>query len=138
MERTYRNLQKISGSFYVSLPKKWIDNFSLESKSSIMIDIRSDGSLIISPRHEKKEEQSIDEVILHSSPYVAREIVKKCLSGETNLIVLSEKPFTDNLREEIRWFVNGLPNTEITEEQSQRIVRIPQVYRVSSGCVQCT
>jgi len=122
MERTYRNLQKISGSFFVSLPKKWVDNNNLRRKSSIMIDVRSDGSLIISPKHEQEIVESTDEVILHSNPYIAREIVKRCLSGQTNLVILSEKPFEESLRDEIRWFVNGLPNTEITEEQPQRIV----------------
>lgn len=121
MERTFRNLQKISGSFYVSLPKRWIENFQLSNKSSIMIDVRSDGSLTISPKHEPEVEPTPDEVIIHSSPYIAREVVKRCLSGETNLVILSDKPFNDNLREELRWFVNGLPNTEIIEEQPQRI-----------------
>lgn len=122
MERTYRNLQRISGSFYVSLPKKWIDTFNLTSKSPMMIDVGSDGSLLISPKPKQEVDQSTDEVILQSSPYIAREIVKRCLSGQTNLVIISDKPIKDSLRDEIRWFVNGLPNTEITEEQPQRIV----------------
>ena len=122
MERTYRNLQQINKSFYVNLPKKWINTFNLASKSSIMIDVRSDGSLLISPKHKQEVDQSTDEVVLQSSPYIAREIVKRCLSGETNLVILFDKPIKDSLRDEIRWFVNGLPNTEITEEQPQRIV----------------
>ena len=122
MERTYRNLQRISGSFYVSLPKKWVESFNLASKSPIMIDVRSDGSLLISPKHKEDSVRSNDEMVLQSSPYVAREIVKRCLSGQTNLVILSEKPIKEDLRDEIRWFVNALPNTEITEEQPQRIV----------------
>ncbi|KKL86610.1 hypothetical protein LCGC14_1943040, partial [marine sediment metagenome] len=44
----YRNLQKISGSFFVSLPKKWVENYKLHSKSPVSIEIRSDGLLLIS------------------------------------------------------------------------------------------
>ena len=57
MERTYRNLQKISGSFFVSLPKKWVENFNLSKKSSILITVRSDGNLLISPKHRQEVDQ---------------------------------------------------------------------------------
>lgn len=122
MERTYRNLQKISGSYFVSLPKKWVENFNLSKKSSILITVRSDGILLISPKHRQEVVKSTNEIILNSNPYIAREIVKECLSGQTNIVILSDKPFEESIRDEIRWFVNGLPNTEITEEQPQRIV----------------
>jgi phosphate uptake regulator len=122
MNRIFRKLQKISGSFFVSLPKSWIKNYNLDKNSPIAIDIRSDGSLSISPKLKQNEDDLKDELVLESSPYVSREIVKNCLSGQTNLIVLSDKEIDKSLRNEIRWFVNGLPNTEIIEEQRQRIV----------------
>ncbi|MFX1411850.1 MAG: AbrB/MazE/SpoVT family DNA-binding domain-containing protein [Promethearchaeota archaeon] len=122
MERIFRKLQKISGSFFVSLPKKWIENFNLEKNSPIAIDIRSDGSLNISPKLEQREEDLKDELVLNSSPYVGRELVKNCLSGQTNLVIISDKEIDKDLKNEIRWLVNGLPNTEITEEKRQRIV----------------
>lgn len=122
MDRVFRKLQRISGSFFISLPKVWIKNYNLEKNSPIAIDIRSDGSLNISPKLKQKEDDFKDELVLNSSPYIAREIVKNCLSGQTNLVVLSDKEIDKNLKNEIRWFVNGLPNTEIIEEQKQRIV----------------
>jgi phosphate uptake regulator len=122
MERIFRKLQKISGSFFVSLPKKWIENFNLDSKSPMAIDVRSDGSLIISPKHEQEEINLKEELTLHSSPYISREIVKHCLSGQTNIVVISDKEIDKDLRSEIRWLVKGLPNTEIIEDQRQRMV----------------
>ncbi|MFX1387151.1 MAG: AbrB/MazE/SpoVT family DNA-binding domain-containing protein [Promethearchaeota archaeon] len=122
MDRTFRKLQKISGSFFVSLPKKWIENFDLNSKSPVAIDVRNDGSLIISPKHEQEDINLKEELTLHSSPYIAREIVKHCLSGQTNIVVISDKEIDKELRSEIRWLVNGLPNTEIIEDQRQRLV----------------
>ncbi|MFX1477059.1 MAG: hypothetical protein ACFFCI_02900 [Promethearchaeota archaeon] len=122
MESVFRKLQKISGSFFVSLPKKWIENFNLESKSSVRIDIRSDGSLSISPEIIQQEVPLKDELILQTSPYVPREIVKHSLSGQTNIIVISDKEIDKDLKREIRWLVKGLPNTEIIEDQRQRMV----------------
>ena len=51
-----------------------------------------------------------------------REVVKHCLSGQTNIVVISDKEIDKNLKSEIRWLVKGLPNTEIIEDQKQRIV----------------
>lgn len=122
MDRVFRKLQRISGSFFISLPKVWIKNYNLEKNSPLAIDIRSDGSLNISPKLKQSEDDFKDELVLKSSPYIAREIVKNCLSGQTNLVVLSDKEINKSLKDEIRWFVSGLPNTEIIEEQKQRIV----------------
>lgn len=122
MERFFRKLQKISGSFFVSLPKKWVENYKLGSKSPMAIDVRSDGSLIISPKHEQEEIDLKEEITLHLSPYVAREIVKHCLSGQTKIVVISDKEIDKDLRNEIRWLVSGLPNTEIVEDQRQRLL----------------
>lgn len=122
MERSFRKLQALGGSYVISLPKKWVKNFNLNKESTLSIDIRSDGLLQIQPRLLQRKKNSKDELVLDSSPYIAREIVKHCLSGQTKLVILSDKDIDKNLRDEIRWFVNGLPNTEITEEQRQRIV----------------
>ncbi|MFX0001257.1 MAG: AbrB/MazE/SpoVT family DNA-binding domain-containing protein [Candidatus Hodarchaeota archaeon] len=122
MESIFRKLQKISGSYFVSLPKKWVENFNLSSKSPVSINIRTDGSLTISPKHEQEDSNLREELTLHSSPYIAREIVKHCLSGQTNIVVISDKEIDKELRSEIRWLVNGLPNTEIIDDKKQRLV----------------
>jgi len=122
MDRVFRKLQNLGGSLFVSLPISWTKTFNLEKNSLVAIDIRSDGTLVISPKLKQDEEELKDELILHSSSYVAREIVKNCLSGQTNLVIMSDKEIDKKVKNEIRWFVNGLPNTEIIEEQKQRIV----------------
>ena len=119
----YRNLQKISGSFFVSLPKKWVENYKLHSKSPVSIEIRSDGLLLISPKLEQTDDHDLkDELVLDATPYVVRAIIKNSLSGQMNVVVRSDKKIEKNLKNEIRRFVSGLPNTEITEEHAQRIV----------------
>ena len=119
----YRNLQKISGSFFVSLPKKWVENYKLHSKSPISIEIRSNGALLISPKLEGTDDHDLkNEIVLDATPYVVRAIIKNSLSGQMNVVVHSDKKIEKKLRNEIRRFVSGLPNTEITEEQPQLIV----------------
>ncbi|MFX1385443.1 MAG: hypothetical protein ACFFBP_23745, partial [Promethearchaeota archaeon] len=52
----------------------------------------------------------------------AREMSKFILSGIETVIIRSDKEFDKKIRNEISWFVDGLPNTEIIEEERQRIV----------------
>ena len=121
MERIYRKIQKLGGSLVVSLPKKWTENYNLSKESSVAMDMNRDGSLSITPKLNHPKEV-IDELILESNPYVVKEVVKNILSGQTHIVVVSDKEINKSLRNQIRYWVNGLPNTEITEESNQRIV----------------
>jgi len=121
MERIYRKLQKLGGSLVVSLPKKWTENYKLNKESSVAIDLNKDGSLNIIPEVTPSKEVR-DILILDSNPYVVKEVVKNILSGQTHIVIASNKVINKSLRNQIRYWVNGLPNTEITEESNQRIV----------------
>ncbi|NVM16649.1 MAG: hypothetical protein HWN80_02965 [Candidatus Lokiarchaeota archaeon] len=121
MERFYRKIQKLGGSLVVSLPKKWTENYKLNKESSVAMDVNSDGSLSITSELTPSKKAS-DKLILESNPYVVKEVVKNILSGQTHLVIISDKVINKSLRNQIRYWVNGLPNTEITEETNQRIV----------------
>ena len=133
-KRIYRNLQKLGGSFVISLPKKWIDNYNLgepvsvdektnrNTYSTVSIEIQSDGSLLLSPKIIQKEEELKEELVLEANPYVVWELLKYSLAGQTNIIITSDKEINKSLRNDVRFYVNGLPNTEITEETKHRIV----------------
>jgi len=121
MERIYRKIQKLGGSLVVSLPKKWTENYKLTKGSSIAINLNSDGSLSITPELTNSKEVR-DELILESSPYVVKDVVMNILSGQTKITIVSDKVINKSLRNQIRYWVEGLPNTEITEESNQRIV----------------
>ena len=120
MERIYRKIQKLGGSLVVSLPKKWTENYKLNKESTVAMDLNSDGSLNITPELTPSKKDS-DKLILESNPYVVKEVVKNILSGQTHIVVISDKVINKSLRNQIRYWVNGLPNTEITEETNQRI-----------------
>jgi len=123
-QRIVRKLQEIGGSFLISLPKKWIQNYNLDEDKSLplTIDVREDGMLLISPKLLQYEENVKDELILDLNPHIGRDIVKYCLTGIESLVIVSDKEIDKDVREEIKWFVKGLPNTEIIEDDRQRIV----------------
>jgi len=121
-ERIFRKLQQISGSHFISLPKKWVDNYKLEKFSSISINVRDDGTLLISPKLQQSENDLKDELVLELNRHIGRDIVKHCLTGIENLVIVSDKEIEKDVRDEIKWFVKGLPNTEIIEDDRQRIV----------------
>ena len=91
MERIYRKLQKIGGSLVVSLPKKWTENYDLSAGSSIAIEVLTDGTLSISPKLTTKEDVVTDELVLESNSYVVWELLKSSLSGQTKIVIASDK-----------------------------------------------
>ena len=132
MDRMYRKLQKIGGSLVVSLPKKWTENYDLIAGTSIAIDVRDDGTLTIMPKIEQSSEIIKDEIILEADEYVIWELLKKALSGITNIIISGKKDsgredkkkkeINKALRKNIRRYVNRLPNTEVIEETKYHMV----------------
>ncbi|NHJ25286.1 MAG: hypothetical protein EAX89_11965 [Candidatus Lokiarchaeota archaeon] len=89
---------------------------------TVALEVKTDGSLCVLPKQLQDKNQTVNETYLESNPYVVRQIVKSVLSGQTKIIVKSEKEINKSLRNQIRYWVNGLPNTEITEESKQRII----------------
>ena len=122
MGRIYRKLQKIGGSLVVSLPKKWTENYNLNAGSPIGIEVRNDGTLSIMPTMEQENESIEDESVLEANENVIWELLKKSFAGQTKITIISEREIDKGLRKFIRKYVNRLPNTEIIEETSQKMI----------------
>ncbi|MHA2281892.1 MAG: AbrB/MazE/SpoVT family DNA-binding domain-containing protein [Promethearchaeota archaeon] len=122
MGRIYRKLQKIGGSLVISLPKKWTENYQLNAGSSIGIEVRNDGTLSIMPTMEPETESTQDESVLEASENVIWELLKKSFAGQTKITIISEKEISKFLRKSVRQYVNRLPNTEVIEETSQKMI----------------
>ncbi|MFX1364796.1 MAG: AbrB/MazE/SpoVT family DNA-binding domain-containing protein [Promethearchaeota archaeon] len=120
MTWTFRKLQKISGSYLVSLPKNWIKTIGLDKNSTIGISIQDNGTLVISPKSDQVEFK--DELTMTSSSYVPREVIKNLFSGIEKIILVSEKTISQKLKKEIKRLITDLPNIEIVEDKPQRIV----------------
>lgn len=117
-----RKIHKTGGSFLVSLPSEFIKTHKLNERESpsVHIKINQDWSLTIIPMKilEKKEEG----ITIEAYREVAREVVEKVLSGIEKITIISDKKFSEDIRKEIRFFIDGLPQAEIIEESPQRIV----------------
>ncbi len=123
MELIYRRLQNLGGSLYVSLPKAWTKKNKLKEKSPVALEVRSDGSIHISPKIKHTDEsRKQDNVVLESNSFVVWALLKASFDGQTKIAILSDKEISKSLRNDIRYYVDGLPSTEITEENKQRIV----------------
>ena len=123
MEPIYRRLQNLGGSLYVSLPKKWTEKYELKEKSTVALEVRSDGSIQIAPKIKLKEDsQKEDEMVLESNSFVVWELLKASFDGQTKIAIVSDKEISRSLRYDVRYYVDGLPSTEITEENKNRIV----------------
>jgi len=123
MELIYRKLQNLGGSLYVSLPKAWTKKYKLREKSPVALEVRSDGSINITSKIKKTDEsQKRDEVELESNSFVVWELLKASFDGRTKIVIKSDKEISKSLRYDVRYYVDGLPSTEITEENKQRIV----------------
>lgn len=122
MGRIYRKLQKIGGSLVISLPKKWTENYKLNAGSPLGIEVRNDGTLSIIPTVEEEKESVVDEIVVDANENVIWELLKKSFAGQTKITILSEKAINRILRKSIRQYVSRLPNTEIIEETSQKMI----------------
>ena len=117
-----RKLQKINKSFFVSLPKSWVKNLGLDKNSLIEMVICDDGSITLLPKLNQPPLENENEIVLSSSRYVARDIVKHCLSGIDRIIIASNEDFDEEIWNDLPWFVTHLPNAEIIEKSNRRVV----------------
>jgi phosphate uptake regulator len=121
MRRFYRKLQKISETLFISLPKSWITKFQLSKSSTVAIDIRSDGCLVINPKLKETESYEFEEILLEATKSIPRDIVKHSIMGIDKIVIVSDKKIESKILEDIHFFVDRLPNTSIFEESPQRI-----------------
>ncbi len=119
-----RKLQKISKSFLVSLPIQFVRKHNLDKTGSpiVNIEVNPDWSLRISPDFQKDQKTAIHELKIHAYREVGKEIVEKILSGVERITIISDKEIDKEIRGEIRFFLEGIPQAEIIEEEPQRIV----------------
>ncbi|MFX1293273.1 MAG: PhoU domain-containing protein [Promethearchaeota archaeon] len=125
-----RKIQKIGGSFYLNLPMNWINNRKISENSELEIIIQNDGSLKIAPEIEIQPKESENHVILPSERYVARQVIRKCLTGSRTIIVQSKEPIEEDIRKDIYRFIKKLPSAEVIDENETKI--IVQNFRYNS------
>ncbi|MEM3507292.1 MAG: phosphate uptake regulator PhoU [Candidatus Bathyarchaeia archaeon] len=116
-----RKLQKtVDGTFFITLPKKWVMRLSLEKGSTISIEEDEEGRIIVMPYVKQEKKEKIATVT--PSNILEREIIEKYLLGYDIIRIESEKPILSDLRERIKLILKRLIGLEIVEENSKKII----------------
>lgn len=114
-----RRLQRLGGSLFLSLPRNWLDQFSLKKGAEIFVSTDAEGRLILTPLQAKQREEQ--EITLIFGPYLYRQLLTAYLRGITTISIFRREGFSKAERETVLGYTQGLMNTEIIEETSTKI-----------------
>ena len=121
-----RKLQVTGGSTHVvSLPKKWIDRNRLGRSHTIAIHEEPDGSLLLMPHGEGKQEARAITVELPDAPHneeVVRRLVGAYLAGADEIHVKPTGRLDARVRQAVRDVSRALVGVEIVEESATGMV----------------
>jgi len=124
MPYSIRKLQQTGGksgsSFLVILPKEWIRRQKLRKGDPVVIIEREDGSLIVDPRLPIAGESRNTEVEIE--PNLQWTITSKYLLGFDEIHVVSDKPISNDQRDELKRIIKRFVALEVTDEDDNRIV----------------
>ncbi len=104
----------------IILPKEWIDRQKLKKGDPVVVAEREDGCLIIDPRLPKPGETRFTEVPMESNLRWA--ITSKYLLGFDEIRVISQKPITNEQRDELKRITKRFVALEVTEETENQVV----------------
>ncbi|MHA1835429.1 MAG: PhoU domain-containing protein [Candidatus Odinarchaeia archaeon] len=115
-----RKIQKTGGSTYlISLPKQWIKRLGLKQGSLLAIIEKKDGTLILDPRYDEKEQ--LKEAIIEPNKNISIDIAAKYLGGFDIIKIKSPNRITTEMRELIKKTKERLIGVEIVEENANEI-----------------
>ncbi|KYK38941.1 MAG: phosphate uptake regulator PhoU [Theionarchaea archaeon] len=111
-----RKLQRTGGGTYIlSLPKKWIEKYSLEKGDSFALFEQENG-LFVTPKFEEKKEKSAE---IAADEFVTRKIMTSYTYGYTAITITGT--LTNEIRFQIRDTVDKLLGYEIIDEKEKTI-----------------
>ena len=111
-----RKLQCTGGGTYIlSLPKKWIEKYSLDKGDSFALFEQENG-LFITPKFEEKKEKQVE---ITADEFVSRKIMTSYTYGYTALQITGD--LTNEIRSQIRETVDKLLGYEIIDEKEKVI-----------------
>ncbi|MBU7014314.1 MAG: phosphate uptake regulator PhoU [Theionarchaea archaeon] len=111
-----RKLQCTGGGTYIlSLPKKWIEKYSLQKGDSFGLFEQENG-LFITPKFEERKEKQVE---ITADEFVARKIMTSYTYGYSSLSITGN--LTNEVRSQIRKTVDTLLGYEIIDEKENAI-----------------
>jgi len=110
-----RKVQRTAGgTFFVSLPKSWAEQYDLRKGSILALSESSEGRLLVDARHGVEPSPRL--VTLKPGPYLGREITGTYLLGFDVIRVEGKERISFEMRDVIKNSVAHLVGLEIVEE----------------------
>jgi phosphate uptake regulator len=123
MSTNTRKLNKVRNSFYVYLPKDWIDNHKLSEKSEVRIVQTSEGTLeIFPPQFERTEPEVLKfEMEDTSQGRIEGILIGGYIVGANGMEFSFSEDINMTTREMFSQWIRRLPGFEILDEHSQSL-----------------
>jgi phosphate uptake regulator len=123
MKTVYRRTLTSVGrrSFAVVLPKEWAKSNSLEPGDPVLIEVQSDGSLLLRPVISGQRAAVQTTKVIGVGATLRREITAAYLAGYDRIVLRSEEPLSSTDREVVRRTVRGLTGAEVVSESNNEI-----------------
>ncbi len=122
----YRKIQKIGGSSYsITLPKEWVEEKGLKEGSTVFMEITKNRDILILSENKKEDkmgEYNIQLKDFGSKENILRKIISVYLSGVERIVISSDQPLNDDVRQAAEMAKKLLIGIEIMEETSSRLV----------------
>lgn len=120
-----RKIQKsVSGSFLVTIPKKWIEREGLDDGNTVNLFDEEDGSIrFVNPKNATKGSVECSFAIedMQNSNALRRKIEACYVSGNDVITIASRKTMSPEWKKTIRTSLMYLIGTEISEEHHNRV-----------------
>ncbi|MCD6325665.1 phosphate uptake regulator PhoU [Candidatus Bathyarchaeota archaeon] len=119
-----RKIQKIGESFFVSLPKSWIERNSLSRGDIVTLVEKSDGTISLYGESKKREPKEITLIVEKDEPIrsLRRRLTGAYVDGFDLIYLKAETGFSDEQQDAIREITEGLFGLEIVELSSHQII----------------
>jgi len=112
-----RKLQKTGGStFFVSLPKQWIQEQHLKKGDTVTLIPRRDGTLIVDARQSKPRELKSTEFSVGNNLF--HDLINRYMTGYDLITVKAEKRLSAEDRRIVRDAIRHLIGIEIVDEDA--------------------
>ena len=119
-----RKLQKIGESFFISLPKSWIERNNLDRGDPVTLTENQDGTISLYGESKKKEPREVVLIVDKDEPLrsLRRRLTGAYVDGFDIIRLKTEDEFSDEQQDAIREITEGLFGLEIVELSSKQII----------------
>jgi phosphate uptake regulator len=121
-----RRVQITGGSSYIiTLPKEWIKSLKIKKNDPLGIYIRSDGTLLLTPKMIQEQLHKIKEFDVSRIPkttYLLQLLIGAYISGYTSIKITSPSRMSTAVRNVIRSFTQLAIGPEVIEETDTTVI----------------